>query len=94
MSEEVHRGHSGKGWDWGDNVPMTMKLGIDPRFTQANQTRACWQSYVDYHRCINRKGESYGPCQYFMHKFNVWCPRAWIERWDDQRDQGIFPTRL
>jgi hypothetical protein len=35
----------------------------DPRFPNQNQTRACWQNYVDYHRCINLKGEDYKPCQ-------------------------------
>lgn len=27
--------------------------GYDARFPQQNQTKHCWQNYVDYHKCIN-----------------------------------------
>lgn len=28
-----------------------------------NQTKHCWQNYVDYHKCINAKGEDFAPCR-------------------------------
>ena len=26
-------------------------IPFDPRFPNQNQTRNCWQNYVDFHRC-------------------------------------------
>lgn len=28
-----------------------------------NQTKHCWQNYVDYHKCITAKGEDFAPCR-------------------------------
>merc|ERR1711994_1109239 len=66
----------------------------DSRFPNTNQARNCWQNYVDYHRCINKKGEDFEPCQFFFKNFNTLCPFEWVEKWDDQRDNGSFPTKL
>merc|ERR1711973_924658 len=66
----------------------------DSRFPNTNQARNCWQNYVDYHRCVNLKGEEYEPCQFFWKNFNTLCPLEWVEKWDDQRDNGTFPTKL
>merc|ERR1711879_211927 len=30
--------------------------GTDARFPNVNQTKHCWQNYVDYHKCIIAKG--------------------------------------
>merc|ERR1711992_456701 len=39
---------------------LTMKtVPYDPRFQNTNQNRNCWQNYVDYHRCVNLKGEDF-----------------------------------
>lgn len=37
--------------------------GFDARFPNQNQTKHCWQNYVDYHKCINAKGEDFKPCR-------------------------------
>jgi cytochrome c oxidase subunit 6b len=37
--------------------------GTDARFPNQNQTKHCWQNYVDYHKCINAKGEDFAPCR-------------------------------
>lgn len=37
--------------------------GVDARFPNVNQTKHCWQNYVDYHKCINAKGEDFKPCR-------------------------------
>jgi cytochrome c oxidase subunit 6b len=42
---------------------------FDPRFPNTNQTRHCYQSYVDYHRCQRIRGENYAPCDYFKKVF-------------------------
>merc|ERR1712109_166702 len=66
----------------------------DPRFQNTNQARNCWQNYVDYHRCVNLKGEDFEPCQFFFKNFTALCPMEWVEKWDDQRDAGSFPAKL
>jgi hypothetical protein len=37
--------------------------GYDARFPNQNQTKHCWQNYVDYHKCILAKGEEFKPCR-------------------------------
>ena len=38
-------------------------IGFDARFPNQNQTKHCWQNYVDYHKCILAKGEDFAPCR-------------------------------
>ena len=56
--------------------------------------RNCWQNYVDFHRCKNLKGDEYAPCQFFYKNYMALCPLGWIEKWDDQREEGTFPAKL
>ncbi|ODV93017.1 hypothetical protein PACTADRAFT_52206, partial [Pachysolen tannophilus NRRL Y-2460] len=69
-------------------------VGFDARFPQQNQTKHCYQSYIDYHKCITVKGEDFAPCKVFWKTYNSLCPSAWIEQWDDQRSNGTFPGNL
>jgi len=39
------------------------QTGYDARFPNQNQTKHCWQNYVDYHKCILAKGEDFKPCR-------------------------------
>ncbi|XP_028635303.1 cytochrome c oxidase subunit 6B2 isoform X2 [Grammomys surdaster] len=39
---------------------------FDPRFPNQNQTRNCYQNFLDYHRCMktmNRRGKNTQPCE-------------------------------
>ncbi|CCF58861.1 hypothetical protein KAFR_0F02640 [Kazachstania africana CBS 2517] len=65
-------------------------VGFDARFPNQNQTKHCWQAYVDYHKCINLKGEDFAPCKTFWRTYSSLCPVDWIEKWDDQREKGVF----
>jgi cytochrome c oxidase subunit 6b len=42
---------------------LTVTTGYDARFPNQNQTKHCWQNYVDYHKCILAKGEEFRPCR-------------------------------
>ncbi|KAL6944653.1 Cytochrome c oxidase subunit 6B [Hanseniaspora vineae] len=64
--------------------------GFDPRFPNQNQTKHCWQSYVDYYKCINVKGEDFAPCKTFFRTFTALCPLDWVSKWDEQRENGTF----
>lgn len=68
--------------------------GFDARFPQQNQTKHCFQSYLDYHKCVAIKGEDFAPCKVFWQTFQSLCPGDWIETWDDQRENGTFPGDL
>jgi len=69
-------------------------IPYDPRFPNTNQTRNCYQNYLDYHRCQKVKGEDYEPCEWFKKAYRTLCPRAWHEKWDEQRENGIFPGKI
>ncbi|KAK7567128.1 cytochrome c oxidase, subunit VIb, partial [Phyllosticta citricarpa] len=66
--------------------------GFDARFPNQNQTKHCWQNYVDYHKCVLAKGEDFAPCRQFYLAYKSLCPSAWTQRWDDQRGKPThFP---
>ncbi|XP_064617677.1 cytochrome c oxidase subunit 6B1-like [Liolophura sinensis] len=67
---------------------------FDARFPNQNQTRNCWQNYVDYHRCLKIKGEDYSPCNYFKSVYQSLCPNAWVEKWDEQVSNGTFAGKI
>ncbi|KAN0120917.1 Cytochrome c oxidase, subunit VIb [Russula decolorans] len=68
--------------------------GFDARFPYTNQTRHCFQNYTDYFKCISAKGEDFAPCKQFRRAYHSLCPNGWIEKWDDQRENGTFPASL
>lgn len=79
------------------NEPESIVLStapFDPRFPNANQTKNCWQNYVDYHMCRAAKGEEYPACHYFERNYKIICPQAWVARWDEQRKEGRFAGNL
>ncbi|KAI5697689.1 hypothetical protein M8J75_014246 [Diaphorina citri] len=67
---------------------------FDPRFPNTNQTKHCYQSFLDYQRCTKLKGEDYEPCHYFKRVFTSLCPNAWVEKWNDQLEAGTFAGRI
>jgi len=73
---------------------LTQTIPFDPRFPNQNQTRNCWQNYVDFHRCQKIKGEEYEPCEFFKKNFTTVCPNAWVEKWNDQREKNAFPANI
>ncbi|KAJ3101845.1 Cytochrome c oxidase subunit 6B [Phlyctochytrium planicorne] len=56
------------------------------------QTKNCWQNYVDYFKCVAAKGEEFAPCNQFRASYKSLCPGKWIDRWDQQREDGVFPA--
>lgn len=68
--------------------------GFDARFPQQNQTKHCFQSYIDYHKCVAIKGEDFAPCKVFFQTFQSLCPTDWTNTWDEQRENGTFPGDL
>ncbi|KAI8893888.1 cytochrome c oxidase, subunit VIb [Globomyces pollinis-pini] len=73
-------------------LPTLKTAGFDARFPNQNQTKNCWQNYVDYHKCVKVKGEDFAPCHQFRKTFTSICPTKWIDKWDEQREENIFPA--
>ncbi|KAL6633999.1 hypothetical protein ACP70R_026670 [Stipagrostis hirtigluma subsp. patula] len=49
----------------------------DFRFPTTNQTRHCFTRYIEYHRCLNAKGDSTGDCAKFAQYYRSLCPGEW-----------------
>lgn len=64
---------------------------FDPRFPTTNQTRHCWQAYVDFYKCIKLKGADYEPCHYFRRVYKSMCPMDWVDNWDELMKANKFP---
>ncbi|XXG58495.1 hypothetical protein AAC387_Pa04g0801 [Persea americana] len=65
----------------------------DFRFPTTNQTRHCFTRYIEYHRCMAAKADT-GDCQKFAKYYRSLCPGEWVEKWNEQRENGVFPGPL
>lgn len=67
---------------------------FDARFPYTNQTKNCWQNFVDFHRCSKKFGEEDEKCVYFRKVYKSLCPDSWVENWSEQVENGTFPGRI
>ncbi|MED6257047.1 Cytochrome c oxidase subunit 6B1 [Ataeniobius toweri] len=54
---------------------------FDARFPNTNQTRNCFQNYLDFHRCnkaLSAKGQDVSPCQWYQRVYKSLCPMGWV----------------
>ncbi|KAI5105951.1 cytochrome c oxidase subunit VIb polypeptide 2, partial [Silurus meridionalis] len=54
---------------------------FDARFPNTNQTRNCFQNYLDFHRCnkaLTAKGQDVTPCDWYQRVFKSLCPISWV----------------
>lgn len=77
-----------------EQYTMFRTAPFDARFPNQNQTRHCYQNFIDYHRCHTLKGEDFEPCNYFKKLYSSLCPNAWVEKWNEQIEEGRFPGRI
>ncbi|GBP06450.1 Cytochrome c oxidase subunit 6B2 [Eumeta japonica] len=76
---------------------MTIKLEtvpFDPRFPNQNQTRHCYQSYLDYFAARRNVERIYEPCNYFKKAFHSLCPNAWIESGMINEQMALSPAEF
>ncbi|XP_033962706.1 cytochrome c oxidase subunit 6B1 isoform X1 [Pseudochaenichthys georgianus] len=75
---------------------------FDARFPNSNQTRNCWSNYlvsllIDFYRCqkaLDAKGVDTAPCDWYKRVFTSICPISWVQKWNDQREEGNFPGKI
>ncbi|KAL7676547.1 hypothetical protein ACOME3_002799 [Neoechinorhynchus agilis] len=90
--------------EWAKVMPSNMALCVieywkvtkqwappfDPRFPNPDQTRCCYENYLDYHRCQAKLG-AVRKCDYFKRAYTAICPPQWIETFDDRFERGVLP---
>lgn len=64
---------------------------FDPRFPQQNQAKHCYTRYNEYHKCAAKKGEE--ECASMAKLYRSICPGEWVEKWNEERENGTWPGR-
>mmetsp|Transcript_24734 Transcript_24734/g.29179 ORF Transcript_24734/g.29179 Transcript_24734/m.29179 type:complete len:102 (-) Transcript_24734:372-677(-) len=62
----------------------------DPRFPTHNQANHCWNQYNEWLVCVKNTGDQDG-CKNMRQLAVSICPSLWTEKWDEEREEGIFP---
>lgn len=64
----------------------------DQRFPSWNQARHCYTRYNEYHRCITVQGKSEDDpeCKFYQRAYRSMCPSEWVEKWNEQRENGTW----
>ena len=66
---------------------------FDPRFPTTNQAKSCFTRYNEFHKCAKEKGADDANCQAFQRYYRSICPNEWVEKWDEQRENGTWAGR-
>lgn len=67
---------------------------VDFRFPTTNQARHCFTRYIEYHKCVKVKGEDDPDCNKYARYYRSLCPGEWIDKWNEERENGTFPGPL
>ncbi|XP_027378581.1 cytochrome c oxidase subunit 6B1-like [Bos indicus x Bos taurus] len=70
---------------------------FDSRFPNQNQTRNCWQNYLDFHRCekaMTAKGGDVSVCEWYQRVYKSLCSTSWVSTWDNRQAEGTFPGKI
>lgn len=66
---------------------------MDWRFPTTNQARHCFTRYNEYHKCVAEKGEDSEKCEKYAKYYRSLCPGDWVDKWNEQRENGVFAGR-
>jgi cytochrome c oxidase subunit 6b len=66
---------------------------MDYRFPTTNQAKHCYTRYNEYHKCVADKGEDAPECGKYARYYRSLCPGEWIDKWNEQRENGTFAGR-
>eukprot|EP00793_Prasinoderma_coloniale_P003621 PRCOL_00002996-RA len=64
--------------------------GADSRFPTTNQAKHCFTRYNEFYKCIGEKGEDAAECEKYAKAFRSLCPTDWVNKWEEQREEGIY----
>lgn len=66
---------------------------FDPRFPQTNQAKHCYTRYNEFHKCQAENGEGAEECEPLGKFYRAICPAEWVEKWNEQREEGTWAGR-
>ncbi|KAK9861086.1 hypothetical protein WJX84_003553 [Apatococcus fuscideae] len=93
---EEEEGGEGEGDEEEEDKPPEVKVESTPfdvRFPGTNQARHCYTRYNEFHKCQKTVGEEDERCNVFQKAYRSICPGEWVERWNEQRENGTWPGR-
>ncbi|KFK45002.1 hypothetical protein AALP_AA1G331400 [Arabis alpina] len=64
------------------------------RDSTANETRHCFNRYMQYNKCIEKKGSDANDCNNLRDYVRSLCPEELVEKWEEQRRLGTLPSRF
>ncbi|KAH7291365.1 hypothetical protein KP509_29G014100 [Ceratopteris richardii] len=68
---------------------------MDFRFPGTNQSKHCFTKFVEYHKCMRAKGdEAPSECDKYARYYRSLCPTEWVQRWNEQLENGTFAGPL
>ncbi|KAJ4881390.1 putative cytochrome c oxidase subunit 6b-like [Raphanus sativus] len=66
----------------------------DELFPVTNETRHCFNRYMQYHRCLEGKGKDTNDCNSLRDYVRTMCPETLVEKWEEQRKSGTLPSSI
>ena len=64
-----------------EGVTIDLKTApYDARFPNVNQTKHCWQKFVDYVKCNKMLGEEAAACKEMKLHAQIICPQPWVSK--------------
>ncbi|XP_059251488.1 cytochrome c oxidase subunit 6B1-like [Mustela nigripes] len=70
---------------------------FDSPFRNQNQTRNCWQNYLDFHHCekaMTAKRGNVSVCEWYWCAYKSLCPISWVSAWDDRQAEGLGRSEM
>ncbi|XP_010501741.1 PREDICTED: putative cytochrome c oxidase subunit 6b-like [Camelina sativa] len=66
----------------------------DERSPVTNETRHCFNRYMQYHKCIEKNGRDANDCNNLRDYVRSMCPKELVETWEEQRKSVIESGNL
>ncbi|KAG0554791.1 hypothetical protein M758_12G122200 [Ceratodon purpureus] len=66
---------------------------MDFRFPTTNQAKHCYTRYNEFHKCAAEKGEDAKECQKYARYYRSLCPGEWVDKWNEERENGNYAGR-
>ncbi|XP_010478694.1 PREDICTED: putative cytochrome c oxidase subunit 6b-like [Camelina sativa] len=66
----------------------------DERSPVTNETRHCFNRYMQYHKCIEKNGRDANDCNNLRDYVRSMCPEELVEKWEKQRKSGTLPSSV
>eukprot|EP00616_Rhizochromulina_sp_CCMP1243_P005086 CAMPEP_0118973820 /NCGR_PEP_ID=MMETSP1173-20130426/10926_1 /TAXON_ID=1034831 /ORGANISM="Rhizochromulina marina cf, Strain CCMP1243" /LENGTH=85 /DNA_ID=CAMNT_0006923515 /DNA_START=44 /DNA_END=301 /DNA_ORIENTATION=- len=62
----------------------------DKRFPNQNQANHCWNRYNEWVMCLKGTQGDEDACKGVRQLAVSLCPCEWVEKWDEEREEGAF----